>query len=686
MLSCLSVQAMPRARARGFALIIAISLMAFIILLLVSLSQFMQIETKMSTTQNAQTAARSNAVLGLKSALGQMQSLAGPDQRVTATAGLLDGTPGDSTTISGVNEPYWTGVWNSTYPNGVSVRSNAASLQNYRDLNRRDPQNNGTFMAWLVSDSDNFEPQNFDRNDPDVAVQLVGEGSVEDENTQGVYAPKVAIEDDNNTTTGHYAYWVGDEGVKARFDAIDAHQTPGVNSPVSANVAQGKLSMLVAQRLGVENTLDLNWNDNLAKDNFEKANSQRQLGLLDYNGNADTEAKNAFHSISFASTGVLSNVRDGGLKKDLTSFLEAPSNTALPTNMPTFGQAGVTTYTQYGYLFGNETEAIADFPDPTNVFSPASPTWEQLRTYTKLKDRANNSVTPTISNGGNDYPVGPVLIRAELNVIPEFINTGGDLDTLSASFDFRAHVGVRVILWNPYNVDLSAHNYEVEVMVRDAAAKLFPVLVKDDNSIDPGTGDFDTSDYRVITHSNSTDYGVDSNMAGLFQHPDVTHYLTDNPDGDESVSGFVFKIDDVSIPAGGILVYSLDNGNNVAYDPSPNSTTNRLAPGDNGGTVYLDYGNIDAEMQALAYSNDVINADTSTTKQIRYPRFIWRNWNNLGEDPEGSIASMALLEPVDTDSETRDLFDTNNSQVIGLDRYFSRLHGAPLERRSSASP
>ncbi|MBC2595312.1 hypothetical protein H5P28_13670 [Ruficoccus amylovorans] len=669
---CLPPQAGINGRSRGFALIVAISLMSFIFLLLITLSQLTQIETKVGSTQNNLNLARQNAILGLKNAIGQLQLVAGPDQRVSATAGILDSTPADADTITGVAEPYWTGIWNSSYPAGTSVHSSGA-LANYRNTADRRNETGNTFQSWLVSDSDNVSALDFDRTS-DEAVLLLGEGSVSDEDTEGVYAPKVTVRNDS-TPTGHYAYWVGDEGVKARFDAIDPHADGSVNSPVDPSIPQGKLSLMLAQRLGVENALDLDLQANKDADNFSKAASQKQLELLAYNGGgsdyAKTQTREAFHDVSFYSAGVLSNVRDGGLKKDLTAFFEQGVGSALPTTMPAFDRTGVTEYTQYGANLVNDNKGIADFPAPANEFSPGSPSWDQLRAFAQLKDRANTSVTPTIRTAGlsEDYPVGPVLVRAQLDFMPEFTPTATSTDT-APEYDLKVHVAIRAQLWNPYNVALSAHNYEVEFMLKDAAAKLFPVLAKNGVGVD-GSGQLN-GPFQVIGSGTTSDKGIDSSIDGVFQHANVTSYTVPDASassGYSTVAGFVFKIDDVSLPAGSVKIYSLPNGTSATYDGE-----NELDQGDFSGTVTLDFGTVTVDPS-------VMDIDPTTGSATVQPKFVWRNWNDLSESTQGSIGSMAVLEPVDVDGgQSRDLFDTASDSPVGLDRYFSRLSGRPLSR------
>jgi|TARA_B110000908_G_scaffold60365_1_gene73284 hypothetical protein len=62
--------------------------MAFVLLLL-SITTLVQVETQGSQIQLQQMEAEQAALLGLQLALGELQKTAGPDQRVSATADLL---------------------------------------------------------------------------------------------------------------------------------------------------------------------------------------------------------------------------------------------------------------------------------------------------------------------------------------------------------------------------------------------------------------------------------------------------------------------------------------------------------------------------------------------------------------------------------------------------------------------
>ena len=71
----------PKAK-RGFALLITITLLAFLVVLLVGLAAYTRVETAVAGNTQRQAQARQNALMALNVALGELQKYAGPDQRV----------------------------------------------------------------------------------------------------------------------------------------------------------------------------------------------------------------------------------------------------------------------------------------------------------------------------------------------------------------------------------------------------------------------------------------------------------------------------------------------------------------------------------------------------------------------------------------------------------------------------
>src|SRR5690606_22783898 len=79
----------------GFALVICLSLMVLLTILAVGLMSLSAISLRASGRGEAMAEARANARLALIFALGELQQLAGPDQRTTAVADLGGTATGD---------------------------------------------------------------------------------------------------------------------------------------------------------------------------------------------------------------------------------------------------------------------------------------------------------------------------------------------------------------------------------------------------------------------------------------------------------------------------------------------------------------------------------------------------------------------------------------------------------------
>ena len=91
-----------RSRTRGFALIVTLSLMILLTVIAVGLLTLSAISIRSSSQSSAMSAARANARMALMLAVGDLQKHAGPDQRITARADILD---------ERIANPRLTGVW-----------------------------------------------------------------------------------------------------------------------------------------------------------------------------------------------------------------------------------------------------------------------------------------------------------------------------------------------------------------------------------------------------------------------------------------------------------------------------------------------------------------------------------------------------------------------------------------------
>lgn len=278
----------------GFALLVALALMAFVLLLLLSLGTVLQLEIRAGTHAQAQWKAQQNAKLALAEALGQLQKYAGPDRRITAR--------GDIRTSTSNNARFWTGVWQSA-EHGLLAN----------------PIGDSEFLIWLVSASTaDGRPRTFkditeaNHSDPlsgSWGRQLMVGGN------DPVEAGLVVTGD-----SGAYAWWVGDEGVKAKVTITDPFRDAATGSDEWMN------RMRTAQRFGAEfihldnlETISLRDIPDLT-DQMSSALWPQDLLTLDSDLRELLQYR--YHDITTHGYGLAVDVTKGRLRRDLTSAFE----------------------------------------------------------------------------------------------------------------------------------------------------------------------------------------------------------------------------------------------------------------------------------------------------------------------------------------------------------------------------
>ncbi len=112
----------------GFAIIISLAILAFVLLLLLSITALLRVETRVASDSLSRLEAKQNALLALNLAVGELQQHSGPDQRVTGRADLeipssvSIASGDDGETVQQKLDGYWqsqrnrqwTGVWRNT--------------------------------------------------------------------------------------------------------------------------------------------------------------------------------------------------------------------------------------------------------------------------------------------------------------------------------------------------------------------------------------------------------------------------------------------------------------------------------------------------------------------------------------------------------------------------------------------
>ena len=277
--------------------------------------------------------ARANARLALMLAIGDLQKHAGPDQRITATGGIL---------AESAANPHWTGVWDSWKAGAETSAADPPSAHATIAGSARsgmaagyDASRSKHFRKWLVSEaspgatpaseevayaaSQEFGDAIMPPPDGN-SVTLVSNGSLNSPTPkQKVKAGLVAIarpaSGSQARKAGRYGWWIGDESTKARIK-----DDPFRGGPPLSNAAKS-FRLQSPGRAGIS---QLPGFDKIPADaELGKVMTRRSVRLLD--GAADAVA-DSFHDASPYPLGLLTDVREGGLKRDLSTILERPIN------------------------------------------------------------------------------------------------------------------------------------------------------------------------------------------------------------------------------------------------------------------------------------------------------------------------------------------------------------------------
>ncbi len=469
----------------GFALVVAIALMSLILLMLVGLSVSVQLEMHSSATTLRQKEAQANALLGLQIGLSELQRLSGPDTRITAQADIL-GLPEDSP------YRYWTGVWNSADANPD------IACQDHTKRQANDPNARQEPMGWLVSMPDN-RPEDIDP----LTTDIPDEYRVPLVSTQGP-TPEVVAGRQSFTDTDSFAWWVGDEGVKASIDTRDAIRdgtttlTDFVGESFSAGDSDEARATLIAAALahksGVEHLGGL-WEPLTESETSSTSSRAVNYDSLRPLFGVDTpDEETAFlaarHDLTVYSRGLLTDVRKGGFKKDLTlafnnddvfeQFFGARPVAAdidsgiapLLTNVVDFSSQATDFYL---------TPEIQAENGKTNV----GPNWGTLYHYYHLYEQAaDGEIAPIIAwpydksaparqpdprpyqNYGvadwtkrddqhTNNPLSPVIERVMFIVRAGAEPKGTDNEGNPTNYKLKFYIQPVIGLWNPYNVKIT---------------------------------------------------------------------------------------------------------------------------------------------------------------------------------------------------------------------------------------
>ncbi|WP_367873756.1 hypothetical protein [Luteolibacter sp. Populi] len=461
-------------KRRGFALVIALSLMVLLTILAVGLLSLSTITLRTTGRGEDLATAQANARLALILAIGQLQKSAGPDQRVTARAGILDGA---------IACPQLTGVWNSWdikagTPPGESDYS--------------ETEKGKKFSTWLVSGTDPaaIRQPDFASKDPALPVTLWGEGTLGKDAAKDkiVRAARLPV----GVSQGRCAWATLDEGVKARIDTPhreEALATADKTAQLGSGERPGTefikgLDSLKREMFEEESPEFVSFRKGITRQTFSLAGESLAPGVKEV-------LQPLAHDVTTHSLGLFTDTAHGGLKQDLQLI---SNNTTLP---PVYNGKGV-----YNSLLQLSTGE-----------APSDPTWASLHQFSRAyRDRITNTggvpllkaYTPNwqaaTTTGGNPQvttvnrrpPAGVVLMPTVAKVQMLFSLIARDLYTYPAfpagsfppvvpesasnlhgpqdehfkgtKYDYDLHLLYTPIitLHNPYNVALEFKKMRVE--------------------------------------------------------------------------------------------------------------------------------------------------------------------------------------------------------------------------------
>ncbi len=325
-------------KPRGFTLVMTLSLMMILSLLVVAMLSLSSVSMRSTARGEAMSLARANARFALMLALGELQKELGPDQRISAPGGQLlpieDKSSGQQ----------WVAVYEA-WPAGKELRP--------------DPM----FRRWLIS-GDQSKTQNIETVREAAPAEDLVTLVADDTDSTAVEAGLI------KTPAGRCAWWVGDQNMKAKLGGA---VTPANESELA--VARIQSSPRAAHEIffnGDEIPIDSSLLDRLP--------TGATTALL------GKSAVPLFHHATTTSLGLLTNVRDGGFRKDLSFLLETPLPRANSPEVAPLYTAGSTPGINLGELWVDH-----------NI-------WSEL-------ENSSNSLTHA---DGNPMPSGtPVLATAE---------------------------------------------------------------------------------------------------------------------------------------------------------------------------------------------------------------------------------------------------------------------------------
>lgn len=458
----------------------ALGLMSFVMVMLLSILMLTQVELRTADTSAQRLLARENARLGLMIALGNLQRYAGPDQRVTARAEVTTGTAAESR--------MWAGVWDASSGTAASP-------------------------VWLVSGQNPLPPSGAGSD----AAILLPETSRE----AAVRAEPQAILDLDDAASGDFAYWVEDQAVKARINLksergnmaflSDAEEAQNLAEALLAFPSQHQIfGELIPDSAPAEEAIPLATVESLAR-----ILSPEQLGLiLPVSPDPGTVIQEQRHNFNTHAASVMENHLNGGLKTNLTGRTkeDLENQLLIAANENDF-------YLKGDYHLYHNLDPLTGAPFPENA-NPNLPTADG-GSITSSGELARVPVVDFYAYRADAINPGDGELQIVRNVMPVVSEMSFRLGAFHTQSDtkHRVRFHVDVEFWNPYPYPI---RMAPEGSNRCFVAMLVPTIMGEEASEREklilsvervvGFGRFSTIDWEI--HTNLLDFDERLNNPG----------------------------------------------------------------------------------------------------------------------------------------------------------------------------
>jgi hypothetical protein len=425
----ISTNRRQRIHLQGFALIVTLSLMILLTVIAVGLLTLSSISLRSSSQGEAMATARANARMALMMAIGDLQKQLGPDQRISTTADQIATTANPTVSSTPAAQRHWTGA----YKAWLSTETTRPTTP--------------TFLQWLVSgDPNSIKPLNYASSllpaTANTSIDIVTL------NSAGLTGDPVRVPVISQTVTGatnRFAWWVGDEGVKAYLPTDPSQPANGTSD--------NRIAMQAAPNMGLKVMADITGtkkplaNLDQESDNMRKIVSLKQ-SELSISAAARPDLKLLFHDITTQNRGLLTNVREGGFRKDLSMILGAPTGSVPTTSLYSAGGvSGINLAEMWSYhnLSGELTSLSGKYTNGESI-PPSAFGFRQMSSLTAL-------------NSDKFYQhKQPVFVRFQ-QLISFLAKQGSAITPATTPPTYNYSLGVVVdpiiTVWNPLDVPIS---------------------------------------------------------------------------------------------------------------------------------------------------------------------------------------------------------------------------------------